>query len=84
MPSTFAHAVKLPIFHDDHQQAEEMVDAYETLSQPYVNGINKLEIQPLRYEGPERYGRLRRLVPVGQSYTIGASHLTRLIVSQAH
>ena len=83
MPSTFAHAVKLPVFHND-RQAEEMIDAYETLSQPYVNGINKLEIQPLRYEGPERYGILRRLVPVGQSYTIGASHLTRLIVSQAH
>ena len=81
MPSTFVHAVKLPVFHDD-QQDEALVDAYEVLSQPYVNGINKVEIQPLRYDGPERHGRCRPLVPIGQPYTIRPAHLTRLIVSQ--
>jgi hypothetical protein len=75
---TLAYPTRLPIF-EHEEQTEAVVDAYDLLSQPYVNGINKWEIQPYRYVGPAHEGRLRSLEPVGQSYTIRPGHLTRLI-----
>lgn len=83
MPCLFGigRQVRLPVFHDD-VQSEEAVDGYDVLSQPYINGINKVEIQPLRWVGPDALGLLRGLEPVGQPYTIGQAHLTRLIVTQ--
>lgn len=75
--------VRLPVFHGDQERAE-LVDGYEVLSQPYVNGMNKVEIQPLRYVGPAEQGLWRGLQPVGQADTIRPGHLTRLILAQSH
>lgn len=72
--------IRLPVWHDDDGYVEEVVDAYEVLSQPYVDGINKVEIQPYRY-GPTAQDPWR-LVAVGLPYTIRPGHLTRLIVRQ--
>ena len=74
--------IRLPVFHDDTQR-EEPVDGYDVLAQPYLDGVNKLEIQPLRYDGPAAEGYFRPLVPVGQPYTIGQRHLTRIILEQS-
>ena len=75
--ASFSKPVRLPMFKGDRQSTVR-ADGYVYLRGFYDGFRNKVEIQPLvRDRKDGGYWE------VGETYTIGASHLTRLIVTGA-
>jgi hypothetical protein len=73
--SNFAWPVPLPVFIGDERKFDVWANGLIYGEQSYDGFTNKVEITPL----VKLPGFICATVPVGQSYTIGERHLTRLI-----
>ena len=75
MSAHFANPVPLPCFVDGERKFDIWSDGLIYGQQFYDGLTNKVEITPSVRDLSGRY----TMIPVGQSYTIGERHLTRLI-----
>ena len=76
---SFAVPVMLPCFVDDVRVADVLACGYvDHCNYSYDGSTNKMEITPIKAD--ERYIGALEFNAVGQSYTIGVRHLTRLVL----
>lgn len=75
--TNFAGPVALPVFVDGERKGMDVWADGCTRGEQFYNGFNnKVEVTPLVRVG-------LGFLPIGESYTIGEGHLTRLILKGA-